>query len=570
MHRHAHFSWSILSLPLMGSTLVSNLPLRIALLSTIFSLLIYQVQAASLSNLSHPQFESLCKSTPFPSRCFDTLKLSISIILPNILDLAKQTLENALSEATKTTNLLLGMRQYGLAERQKGTIQDCQELHQKTLEFLQKSLQTSNPKPQNLHKIRTLLSAALTNKNTCLEGLDSASGSIKPTLLTKINSMYELVSNSLSMYSNSSRNRGLQNRRLLAISSGQKSGFPARSSKKRCFPAWFSSKDRRILQSSPSDGYDSSDIFTVAKDGSGNYSSIMEAVNATPNNGLDRVVIYVKEGVYEENVVIGSHKQNLVMIGDGINLTVITGSRSVGDGWTTYRSATLAVAGDGFLARDITFENTAGPEKHQAVALRVNADVSAFYRCSFRGYQDTLYVHSLRQFYRECDIYGTVDFIFGNAATVFQACNIFLRKPMKGQFNVITAQSRDDPNENTGISIQNCTIEADTDYEGSQGSTKNYLGRPWRIYSQTVYMESYIGGLIDLAGWTNWSGNRGIDTLYYGEYNNDGPGSATDNRVSWPGYHVMDYSDAKDFTVSEFIDGNEWLDSTSFPYDDGV
>ncbi len=98
-----------------------------------------------------------------------------------------------------------------------------------------------------------------------------------------------------------------------------------------------------------------------------------------------------------------------------------------------------AVVGDGFIARDITVQNTAGAANHQAVALRSGSDLSVFYRCSFEGYQDTLYVHSQRQFYRECDIYGTVDFIFGNAAVVIQNCNIYPRYP-PNKTNTITAQ----------------------------------------------------------------------------------------------------------------------------------
>lgn len=225
------------------------------------------------------------------------------------------------------------------------------------------------------------------------------------------------------------------------------------------------------------------------------------------------------------------------------------------------------------MARDITFENRAGPDKHQAVALRVNGDLAAVYRCIINGYQDTLYIHSFRQFYRECDISGTIDFIFGNAAVVFQACNIISRMPLPGQFTVITAQSRDTPYEDSGISIQNCSIEASDDlYSNISSSTtvNSYLGRPWRVYSRTVYIESYIDDFIDPTGWTEWSGNQGLATLYYGEYENTGPGSATENRVTWPGYHVMSYDDASNFTVSEFITGDEWLDSTSFPYDDGV
>ncbi|KAJ1402377.1 Pectinesterase, catalytic [Sesbania bispinosa] len=123
--------------------------------------------------------------------------------------------------------------------------------------------------------------------------------------------------------------------------------------------------------------------------------------------------------------------------------TIITGNHNVVDGFTTFNSATFAcnlmmsttnikgeywlaaVVGQGFVAVNITFRNTAGPSKHQAVALRSGADMSTFYSCSFEGYQDTLYTHSMRQFYRECDIYGTVDFIFGNAAVVLQNCNIY-------------------------------------------------------------------------------------------------------------------------------------------------
>lgn len=229
------------------------------------------------------------------------------------------------------------------------------------------------------------------------------------------------------------------------------------------------------------------------------------------------------------------------------------------------------MSGDGFLARDIFIENRAGPNKYQAVALRVNADLAALYRCSINGYQDSLYVHSFRQFYRECDVYGTIDFIFGNAAVVFQGCNIVARMPMRGQYTVITAQSRDTVDEDTGISIQNCSIVAADDLY-SNSWVKSYLGRPWRVFSRTVYLESYIGDFIDSTGWTQWSDDdqRGLDTLYYGEYDNYGPGSSTDGRVTWPGYHVMDYNDAYNFTVSEFITGDAWLDSTSFPYDDGI
>lgn len=123
----------------------------------------------------------------------------------------------------------------------------------------------------------------------------------------------------------------------------------------------------------------------------------------------------------------------------------------------------------------------------------------------------------------------------------------------------------------TGISIQNCSILATDELYNNSSKFKSYLGRPWRVYSRAVYLESYIDDFIDQKGWTKWNNNdEGLDSLYYGEYGNYGPGSKVDNRVEWLGYHLMDYSDAYNFTVSEFITGDEWLQSTSFPYDDGI
>ena len=233
------------------------------------------------------------------------------------------------------------------------------------------------------------------------------------------------------------------------------------------------------------------------------------------------------------------------------------------------------MSGENFWAEDIKIENKAGAEKQEAVSLRVNADFVAFYRCSIIGYKNTLHVHSFRQFYRDCDILGTIDFIFGNAVVVFQSCDIVTRMSMAGQFTVITAQSRDSSDENTGISIQNCSIIATNDFYSNSVRVKSYLGRPGGAYSQTVYLESYIGDFIDPTGWMQLSidgddDDQSLDTLYFGEYDNHGPGSSTDYRVTWPGYHVMDFFDARNFTVEEFITGADWLVFTPFPCDYSV
>nr|GMC77978.1 putative pectinesterase/pectinesterase inhibitor 45 [Ipomoea batatas] len=446
--------------------------------------------------------------------------LSISInISPNVLNFLLQSLKTALTQAGKLADLFAVAGSGGnIVEKQRGTVQDCRELHERTVSSLKKSVSriSSSPDAKKIADAKAFLSAALTNKATCLEGLESSTGPMKTTLVGSIGDTYKHVANSLSALA--------QPGRAAKKSGGDNGG--GRRLMSADFPGWLSGKDRRILD----DYYNDYD---------------------------------------QKNLVIPGWKPNIVLLGDGSNVTTITGNRSNVGGWTTFRSATVAVSGDGFLARDIAFENTAGPENHQAVALRINADLAAVYKCTIAGFQDSLYVHSFRQFYRECDIYGTIDYIFGNAAAVFQGCNIVSRMPMPGQFTVVTAQSRGNPFEVTGIAIQNCSILATYDLYNNSNAVKSYLGRPWQNYSVTVYIESYIDDFIAPEGWTNWVGDDGLDTLYYGEYQNNGPGSGTENRVGWAGFHVMDYNDALNYTVSEFITGDEWLDSTSFPYDDG-
>lgn len=204
------------------------------------------------------------------------------------------------------------------------------------------------------------------------------------------------------------------------------------------------------------------------------------------------------------------------------------------------------------------------------MALRSGSDLSVFYKCSFEGYQDTLYVHSQRQFYRECDIYGTVDFIFGNAAVVLQNCNIKPRKP-PNRTNTITAQGRTDQNQNTGIIIHNCRVTPADELKPVQSSVKTYLGRPWKQYSRTVFMKTYLDGFIRPEGWMPWSGNFALNTLYYAEYANTGPGATTSNRVKWGGYRVLTKAtDVTKFTVGNFIAGNSWLPATKVPFTSGL
>lgn len=212
------------------------------------------------------------------------------------------------------------------------------------------------------------------------------------------------------------------------------------------------------------------------------------------------------------------------------------------------------------------FRNTAGPQKHQAVALMALADQGVFYRCQIDAFQDSLYAHSNRQFYRECDVCGTVDFIFGNSAVVFQNCNILPKKPMEGQQNTITAQGKVDPNQNTGISIQNCTILP----YGNLTGVNTFLGRPWKNYSTTVYMHSMMGNLINPQGWLPWTGDSAPDTIFYAEYRNYGPGASTENRVKWKGLRKISTNQAEKFTVKEFLRGKKWISDARVSYKPGL
>ena len=204
------------------------------------------------------------------------------------------------------------------------------------------------------------------------------------------------------------------------------------------------------------------------------------------------------------------------------------------------------------LVQGITFVNSARPEGSQAMALRTAGNNIAIYQCSIQGYQDTLFTAYGQQFFRECEIYGTIDFIFGDAAVVFQNCMIYLRKPIHGQENVITAQGRAGP-EKTGTVPHKPSKE----FEPYTKEVKTFLGRPWFQYSQTIVMECFLGDLIDLEGWLKFNGEVGLSALHYVEYRNRGPGVDTKGRVTWPGYKIANNcNDVQEFTVDRFY---KWI-----------
>lgn len=221
------------------------------------------------------------------------------------------------------------------------------------------------------------------------------------------------------------------------------------------------------------------------------------------------------------------------------------------------------------MGRDIGFVNTAGSDAGPGVALLNKAQNTAFYRCSFEGYQDTLWAAMGRQFYRDCEIYGTVDFVMGDATAVFQNSKLYARPT---EFVAYTAQSRASKDEQTGFVFQFCKFTISPKDAGGRSTViRASLGRPWRAYSRVVIMESYIDSIVDPKGWEVMYGSVRTDKLSYIEFANEGPGARTDGRVKWPGVRVVyDQNEVEGFTASRFLDGDNWIPETGIPYHPGL
>ncbi|KAG2709589.1 hypothetical protein I3760_05G246600 [Carya illinoinensis] len=504
-----------------------------------------------------------CSKTRYPDLCVNSLLDFPGSLTASERDLVHISFNMTLQRLSKALYFSSGISYLQMEPRVRSAYEDCLELLDDSVDSLSRSL-VSVSGTTSTQDVLTWLSAALTNQDTCEEGFEDLSGSVRDQMAARLKDLSELVSNCLAIFSGANTDDfsgvPIQNRRRL-----MENDMSVEVENEDGLPRWLNRKERELLDMPIS--AIQADIV-VSHDGTGTYKTIAEAIKKAPEHSSRRTIIYVKAGRYaEENLKVGRKKTNLMFIGDGRGKTIISGSKSVFDKVTTFHTASFAATGAGFIARDMTFENLAGPSKHQAVALRVGADHGVVYRCNIIGYQDTLYVHSNRQFFRECDIFGTVDFIFGNAAVVFQNCSIYARKPMSQQKNTITAQHRKDPNQNTGISIHACRILATSDLESSKGSFPTYLGRPWKMYARVVYMLSYMGDHIHPHGWLEWDGSFALDTLYYGEYMNSGPGAAVGQRVKWPGYRVITSTvEASKFTVAQFIYGSSWLPSTGVAF----
>ncbi|KAG9146803.1 hypothetical protein Leryth_005130 [Lithospermum erythrorhizon] len=516
---------------------------------------------SSVSTSTAAELKSVCDVTEHKKSCFSSM---------SELNTANSTDPEAifllsLQVAKHSINKLSALPQEWMSKTDdpfvKKAIEVCGVVFDEALDKVTQSISLTNAKNggwalsvPKINDLKTWLSAAITNQETCLDSLEEANAPILEEVKRIMKNSTEFASNSLAIVTKIFGvlgDLGLPlHRKLLEVENTE------------VFPDWIGKADKRLLREvKPRPN------VTVAHDGTGDVRTLKEAFEMVELKSEHKFIVHVKAGKYVENVVLNKSFWNIMMYGDGKINTIISGSLSYADNITTFDTPTFAISGRGFIARDIGFENTAGPEKHQAVAMRSGSDLSVFYKCSFNAFQDTLYAHSNRQFYRECDITGTIDFIFGNAAVVLQNCNIQPRQPLPKQLITITAQGKKDPNQNTGISIQKCSMSPFNNL-----TAPAYLGRPWKPYSTTIIMQSEIGGFLNPGGWVEWeSGVEPPSSIFYAEYENSGPGANVENRVKWDGYKSMlTKKEASKFTVESFIQGNNWLMETGVIFDAGL
>lgn len=288
--------------------------------------------------------------------------------------------------------------------------------------------------------------------------------------------------------------------------------------------------------------------FVVAQDGSGDFTTVQAAINAVPDyRKAGPTRIYIKKGMYKEKIVIAESKQNVQLIGeDGAVLTYDDYAQKpniFGEGKGTSGSGSIYIFGPDFFAENITFENTSGPVG-QAVACHVAGDRAVFRHCRFLGFQDTLYTfgENTREYYEDCYIEGTVDFIFGKATAVFNRCE--LRSKRTGGFLTAPATPQ---GSNYGYVFYDCKLTADEGVEA--GSV--WLSRPWRPYGKTVFIRCEMGQHIRPEGWNNWGKTDNERTAYYAEYQCYGKGADTSRRVAWS--HQL--KDANAYVMTNILKG---------------
>lgn len=289
------------------------------------------------------------------------------------------------------------------------------------------------------------------------------------------------------------------------------------------------------------------DTIVVARDGTGAYRTIQEAVEAVRAFMDYTVTIYIKDGLYKEKLVIPAWVKNVQLVGESTEGTIITYDDHANiNKMGTFRTYTIKVEGNDITFKNLTIENNAAP-LGQAVALHTEGDRLMFIHCRFLGNQDTIYTgrEGARLLFTDCYIEGTTDFIFGPATALFERCTIHSKKN-----SYITAASTPE-NIAFGYVFKNCKLTA------APGITKVYLGRPWRPYASTTFLNCEFGSHIRPEGWDNWRNPENEKTARYAEFGNTGEGAATAGRVKWA--KQLTNKEALKYTIENiFTDSSNW------------
>ncbi|AES82264.2 pectinesterase inhibitor domain protein [Medicago truncatula] len=439
--------------------------------------------------------------------------------------------------------------EYGKENGAKMALDDCKDLMQFALDSLDLSNNClSDNNIQAVHDqtadMRNWLSAVISYRQACMEGFDDANDGEKKIKeqfhVQSLDSVQKITAVALDIVTGLSDilqqfnlkfdikplSRRLLNSEVTVDDQG--------------YPSWISASDRKLLAKMQRKNWRANirPNAVVANDGSGQFKTIQAALASYPKGNKGRYFIYVKAGVYDEYITVPKDAVNILMYGDGPARTIVTGRKNFAAGTKTMQTATFANTAIGFIGKAMTFENTAGPDGHQAVAFRNVGDMSALVGCHIVGYQDSLYVQSNRQYYRNC----------------------------------LVSDGSDTMNLNTGIVIQDCNIIPEAALFPERFTIRSYLGRPWKYLAKTVVMESTIGDFIHPDGWTIWQGEQNHNTCYYAEYANTGPGANVARRVKWKGYHgVISRAEANKFTAGIWLQAGpksaaEWLNGLHVPH----
>ncbi|QHO34164.1 Pectinesterase [Arachis hypogaea] len=533
------------------------------------------VAVVSNNNSSHDQLKShnkavekLCQNADDKKLCYDVIG-NVNTTDPKdyVSEVVKRTLDTVIKAFNMTDSLSVehGESNPGM----KMALDDCKDLLQSATHELEASINliTDNNFAnvyQSSAELKNWLGAVIAYQQSCMDGFDTdGEKKVKTELQSdSLDSVGQLTALALDVVSGLSHflnglglNLNLKpaSRKLLEVDH-------------EGYPTWLSAADRKLLQ----DVNNVRPNVVVAKDGSGQFKTVLEAINSYPKNYTGRYIIYVKAGVYDEYITVDKKFKNLFIYGDGNTKTIITGCKNFHEGTKTMRTSTFSTNADDFIAKSIAFENTAGAEGHQAVALRVQGDRSAFFDCAMRGYQDTLYAHAHRQFYRNCEISGTIDFIFGYGTTLIQNSRIIVRKPMSNQQNIVVADGTDQKNMPTGIVLQNCEIMADSTLYPDRLTVRTFLARPWKAFSRAVFIENTIGDLIQPQGYIPWNPptEANTDNCYFVEYGNTGAGANAGARAPFA-KGIISKDEASQFLAEPWIQASTWVPATGISFDAG-